>query len=199
MGVQVLREDLLVDLSRIKLALLYLGRNAAHGFDNFGPSAIAEREDQGQPVVMGQGRAGFLKLLLHKLRQAVNLAHHFQLHVVTIQFGDFTFKVTRQILHQHVHFFLGPVPIFDREGVQREIFDVDLARRTHHRAHGLGAMPMAFDTRQTSLFRPAPIAVHDDGHMRRQQRPRLPAELGRVGAHEREFSHKYRLRAPGSH
>ena len=119
--------------------LHFLG-NAAHGVHDFNAAAVAQRHDERQPVVFGKRRDGFLQMLLHVFRQAVDLADDFEPHVVLVQLRRLGFEVMDEIFHQRVHLVLGPVPVLGRKGVEREIFDAQFARGADDDARGFRAL-----------------------------------------------------------
>ena len=59
-----------------------------------------------------------------------------------------------------------PLPVLDRERVERQDVDAEPRRRFHDVAHRVDAGAVAFDPRQVPLRRPAAVAVHDDGDVR---------------------------------
>ena len=64
--------------------------------------------------------------------------------------------------HQRVDFGARPLPVLDRERVERQHADAQPRRRFDDVAHRIDAGTMALDARQVALRRPAPVAVHDD-------------------------------------
>ena len=81
-----------------------------------------------QPVVLRERRDGLLQVLLHGLRQPVDLADDLQPHVVLVQLRRLGLEIVDEIFHQRVHLVLGPVPVLDRKRVEREILDAQFAR-----------------------------------------------------------------------
>jgi hypothetical protein len=77
----------------------------------------------------------------------------------------FNSGVSFLILHQRIHFILGPIPVLDRKGVEREILDAKFAGDLDDGARGLGTLAVALDTGQVTLLRPPTVAVHDDGNV----------------------------------
>ena len=69
---------------RIKLASLHLPRDESRGLDEFGPASVAEGEDEGEAVVLGQRGLGLLQLFLDELRQTPDLADGFEADVVLV-------------------------------------------------------------------------------------------------------------------
>ena len=135
------------------------------GFDDLRAPAVTEGQNEGQAVVAGQGRFGFAQLFLDEFRQAVNLADGFEADIVAVQFADFRFEEPRQVLHEGIDFLFGAVPVFDGKGVKCQIFNSRLAGGADDGADGFDAVAMAFDAGQMALLGPAPVAVHDNGHV----------------------------------
>jgi len=89
-----------------------------------------------------------------------------QANVVLVQGGDFVFQILAQQVHQEVDFSLrAPLPIFRREGVERERGHTDACSGLDRIADRLHSRAMARDAGQMPLARPAAVAVHDDGYM----------------------------------
>ena len=57
-----------------------------------------------------------------------------------------------------------PLPVLVQKREQRENLDARLERSLHRLPHGLHPGAVAQRARQVALPRPAPVAVHDDGH-----------------------------------
>src|SRR6185312_233120 len=65
------------------------------------------------------------------------------------------------------NFLVAPLPVFRREGVERQDLDAIVDRRLHRPADRLGAGLVPGDARQAAFGRPAAVAVHDDGDVSR--------------------------------
>ena len=65
--VEMLRDDLLVDVSGVELASFHIGGDAAHGIYDLSTATVAQCEDEREAVVLGERGAGLLELLLHIL------------------------------------------------------------------------------------------------------------------------------------
>ena len=85
--------------------------------------------------------------------QAVNLGEH--------GFGE--------QIHQSHDFFFGALPILGREGIDGEEANARVARRANELAHRRDAGLVTLQAIKRALFRPAAIAVHDDGDMLRHR------------------------------
>ena len=70
--------------------------------------------------------------------------------------------------HQRADFGGRPLPVLDRERVERQDLDAEAGGGLDRVAHGVDAGAMPFDARQVALRGPAAVAVHDDGDVRRQ-------------------------------
>ncbi len=70
--------------------------------------------------------------------------------------------------HQRADLGGGPLPVLDREGVERQHADAEPGGGLDGVAHRLDAGAMPFDARQVPLRGPAAVAVHDDGDVRGQ-------------------------------
>ena len=74
--------------------------------------------------------------------------------------------VALQQHHQRVDFGARPLPVLDRERVERQDVDAEPRRGLDDVADRVDAGAVAFDARQVALRRPASVAVHDDGDVR---------------------------------
>ena len=77
-------------------------------------------------------------------------------------------EVALQERHQRGDFRAGPLPVLDRERVERQYLDADARRRFDDIAYRVDAGSVAFDARQVALGRPPAVAVHDDRDVSRQ-------------------------------
>src|SRR5439155_20532215 len=77
-------------------------------------------------------------------------------------------EVATQEGHEPVHLARRALPVLGREGVQGEVADTELAAHLDDGAHGVLPHPMPLEAREAALLCPAPVAVHDDGHVARQ-------------------------------
>ena len=72
----------------------------------------------------------------------------------------------------------GRRPVFGGKAVDRQVAHAVLDRRADRAAHRLDAAPVALEARQAARLRPAAVAVHDDGDMRRRARRRRRDRIG---------------------
>ena len=120
------------------------------------------------PVLAAVCWMPIFELALHVGRELVGAADDAELDVVLEQRAELEADVALQQHHQRVDFGARPLPVLDRKRVQREHLDAEPRRALDDVAHGVDAGAVAFDARQMALRRPAPVAVHDDGDVRRQ-------------------------------
>src|SRR5207253_2393828 len=88
--------------------------------------------------------------------------------VVLVERRHFLLQVAAEQGHQEVNFTARTLPVFFREGVQREGRDVNACCRFDGRTYSRDAGTMSSDTRQVTAPRPAAIAVHDDSDVFRE-------------------------------
>ncbi len=79
-------------------------------------------------------------------------------------------QVVLEQAHQRRDLALRPLPVLDREGVERQHLEAQPGRGLDRLAHGLDAGAVALDARLAALLRPAAVAVHDDRDVTRQAR-----------------------------
>src|ERR1035437_8676840 len=96
---KMLGDDLLVDVRRVELAALHFLADSADGIHDFNAAAVAQRHDQRQAIVLGKCRDGFLEMLLHVFRQAINLANDFEADVVLVQLRRLGLEIMDEIFH----------------------------------------------------------------------------------------------------
>ena len=86
-------------------------------------------------------------------------------------------------IHQPHDLIFGPLPVLRGKRVDGQIAHPKIRRAANGLSHRLDAGLMALQAVQRTLFRPAPVAVHDDGHRLgdplRIKRPRINP-LGRI-------------------
>ena len=98
-------------------------------------------------------------------RKTRTFAHKVQAHAVLLELGHFTAQRQREQLHEARHLVCRAVPVFGREGVQRQALQLGRLKRAHQPAHCLYTALMADRARQAPFLGPAAIAIHDDGDM----------------------------------
>jgi hypothetical protein len=78
----------------------------------------------------------------------------------------FFYRVHQQA-HQGRHLFGGAFPVLGGEGVKGQVFDAQPCRFLGYGVYRLCASLMPVRTSHAALLRPPPVAVHDNGDVRR--------------------------------
>src|SRR5262245_7887109 len=139
-----------------------------------------------------------LELLPHVVRQLLFAADHAEADVVLEQRAQLEPQVALEQRHQRADLGRRPLPVLDREGVERQDLDAEPRRGFDHVAHRVDAGAVPFDARQVTLSRPASVAVHDDRDVSREP---LEVDLPRqrfVGRSWRNPRQELIKRHPGS-
>src|SRR5690606_23874239 len=162
-SVEVMADQLLGDLLRL-VAML---DNLADGVDDLRAPAVVEGHVEDEPVVvLGQvdGMVDLVPQFLLNFGQVTKVAKLYALLVELVQLAvdDIT-----QDGHQPLDFFFGAAPVLRREGVNGEDFDAELHTGPQDLTQIFGSCPVTGDAGQPALTRPAPIAIHNNGDVRR--------------------------------
>ena len=81
---------------------------------------------------------------------------------------QFLLEIFAKQAHQEIHFRLGPAPVLHGKSVQRQRGKMQARAGFDGLAGGAHAGAVPGDAWQMALLRPAPVAIHDDGHVARQ-------------------------------
>src|SRR5690606_16150304 len=106
--------------------------------------------------------------VLQPLRKAAAVADQAQTDVVPDQAAGLALQSAQEQLHQLRYFARRPLPVLAAEGKQGQRLDAQPAARFGHHTGGLHPFSVTGVTRQGACLGPATVAVHDDGHMLRQ-------------------------------
>ena len=85
--------------------------------------------------------------------------------MVLLHFVDGLVQVFFKQRHDGLHLVLRALPVFRGERVDRQVLDAEIFAVGGDTAERFRACRMAHLARQTALFCPAAVAVHDDGDM----------------------------------
>ena len=149
---------------------------ARHGVDRLKEipsSAVVRRDGEGELAIAGGACLGAPDEPLDGLAEGRDMPDHTQTDPGLVELLDFLLERHAKQLLQHRDFLFGPAPVLRAERKQGEVLDAALCARAHHRAHRFDAATMAGNARQEALFRPTPVAIHDDGNV-----PRHDARVG---------------------
>ena len=127
-------------------------------------------DGQGQAGVAAGEVFGFVDQLDQLGAEARQVTYYAKAHVVFVQFDDLALQRQRKQIHQHRHFLFRAPPVFRAESKQGEVVDTLFGARLDDFAHGFHAAFVPRNARQKAFFRPASIAVHDDGNVARHLR-----------------------------
>ena len=145
-----------------------LGQNGVHGIHDFRAAAVVQRDTEDHALVSGGSFHGVAHVVLHAFGKFVRAAQKPHADIVFLNQRHFPAQILAQQLHEKVDFRFWTPPVLDRERVERERLDLQARASFNRRARRLCAGAVARHAWQMPLLRPAPIAVHDDGHMPRQ-------------------------------
>ena len=101
-------------------------------------------------------------------RQRRLVAQNQDTNILLVQFINFGRKEIQNQLHQRADFLLRALPVLRREGVDAQRLNLQVVGMADDFAQGFRALPMPHRHVQPMLFRPAAVAVHDDGDVARQ-------------------------------
>ena len=163
-----------VDARRDRASLLHPLGKGPHGADDFLAPAIVEGDHEGQARYCRAVRFSASSSSSADVGgQPLPLADDADADVVGVELGEIVPDEALQQAHQVGDLLGRTAPVLGREAVDGQVADAEIAGGAHGAADRLDAAPMALEPRQPALGRPAAVAVHDDGDMRRD-RPRLP-------------------------
>jgi len=162
----------------VRLAIVAVGlglretgiQDGVHGVDDFGASAVVQRDGEDHAGIFGEGFGGFAGVTADGVGKLFGAAQEAHADIVSPQQGHFLADIFAEELHEEFDFGFGAAPVFDGEGVEGERFDVQARAGLDGGARGLRAGGVAGDARKMTLLGPAAVAVHDDGDVARQAR-----------------------------
>jgi hypothetical protein len=141
------------------------GEDRIHGVDDFRAATVIQGDGKDHAGVACCGFHCFLGVSLNSGGQIVRTAKKPHADIVALEKRHLFANVFAQELHEEFDFGLGAAPVFDREGVQGERFDVQASAGLDGGAGGLRAGSVSRDAREVALLGPTAISVHDDGDM----------------------------------
>ena len=156
-------------MAAVDVTELDLAKEALDPVDDLQPAAVAERENESQPVVLRGLLDRFVQLLLAGLRQIRQATDRLEPNIFFHQLRRLFLQETLEQAHQRKNFALRPLPVFGRKGIEGEKLDPQIAAAFDAGAHRVGAFFVALDPRQSALLRPAAVAIHDDGDVARNR------------------------------
>ena len=164
-------------------------RDRGDGVGDLGPSAVVDAHVQGARAVAPGVVLGLFEFADHRAPQLRAPPGPADPDPPFIELVPLPAQDVLVEAHQEAHFLRGPPPVLGGEGVHTHVFDPQLDRAGHDVQQGRLPCFVALDPRQAALVRPAPVAVHDDRHMPRDElrgnRGRNSAGRVRIRSHHR--------------
>src|SRR5262245_34015057 len=189
-------ERLLVDLRGIEPPRGDILRDAARGVGELRPSAVAEREAQRHAAVPGRELLCLTQRGERLLGKFVHAADRGEADRVLVDLAALVDRELPQQAHEVAHLLARPLPVLDRERVERQLLDAEPRALARRLADGVDPRRVAAYALPAGAPCPAPVAVHDDpdrardlrrGHVgqdllgvRRGRGPRLHAAPGTI-------------------
>src|SRR5579875_2557690 len=143
-----------------------LGGDALDRIHDLAPSTVVEGDRKRDPIVVSREIDGMPDFLLKSRIEHVEMPKVSEPYAGLVQGAELAAQVDPRQAHQRPHFVVGPAPILGRESEQRNEAHAMVAEALNHPADIFGAGAMSSLAAQAALLRPAPVAVHDDGHVR---------------------------------
>ncbi len=165
--VEVFCDGVFVDRLRIDVACTHLLRDRAHSVGDFGARSVVERERERQPGAVAGGADGFIKFGKDRFGQALTPADLDEAHVMVGEFLSLGDELLKGELHECCDFLGRSLPVFEREGVEREHFNAEPPAFGDGVAHGARAGAVTGGAREVALRGPPAVAIHDDGDVPR--------------------------------
>ena len=140
---------------------------ALRGTQHFLTRAVIHGYEKRHTRVVARFLPRLGKCVTRLLRQHGDVAYRAHTHVFGMQAVNLSEHGFGEQVHQTHDFFFGTFPVFRRERINGKEANARVARRANELANRRNASLVAFQAIERTLFRPAAIAVHDDGDMLR--------------------------------
>ena len=157
LGVQAYEKNM---LGKIEKAI----RDADLGLN---PSNMGEMLRVPMPPLTEERRKELVKLVRGEAENGKVAIRNIRRDAIAMHARHFTLQRHDKQFHQTRNFFLRTPPVFRTEGEQGQVFDTTIDAGFNNIAYPIDTLGMAGNAWQETLFRPPPIAVHDDCDMAR--------------------------------
>ncbi len=158
--------DTIVDLVGFDPTCLDLVCDCTHRIDDFGTSAVIEREREGELAVLARHLLGLGHALAHPPRNATATApDETDAHAELLELFTSPEKQRLIEIHEEAHFLQRTAPVLRGEGVDGQPLDTQFERAMNRIEQGRLACSVTVGSPQSLPLRPPAIAIHDDGHM----------------------------------
>ena len=134
-----------------------------HGAQDVPTAAVIGSDVEGEAGVAGGVGSCLANAVLESLRKARDIADDVEAHAFGLHVFDFFFKVLNEQAHEGGDLVVGAAPVFGAEGEQGEVRYAFVQTGLDQIRHQARAFDVADGARHEALFRPASIAIHDDG------------------------------------
>ena len=141
-----------------------------HSVEQLHAAAIVHGHDQRHPVVVLRLLPRLREGVARLLGQLVGAPDGHHAHVLFVQAVHLGQHRGGEQVHEADDLVLRALPVLGRERVDGQIAHAHVGRAADGFAHRLDTGLMAEQAVLPPLFRPAAVAVHDDGHMLRHRR-----------------------------
>src|SRR5829696_5934806 len=162
-GEEVTGERYLVDVLRRETVCYY----PPGGVHDLRASSIVERDVDVEAVVTRGEDLSLLHCFQHRGRQMLPSAQKTEPGTTLVQLRHFLTGRVEEELHERLYLSLWTCPVLGREGIEDKRLhpgaSSGLKQGSEHRDTG----PVACRTRKPASLGPAPVAVHNDGHVTR--------------------------------
>jgi len=162
-GVEVVGHGAFANLVGLQLARIDLASDLAHGIDDFSSRAIVDRETEGGTGV-GRGQShelvgGFE----HFGGKSVTTADLDETDVLSTNLVGFAIEISGVEVHQGGDLVGRSLPVVERERVERQALDTQVATFFNDGPNNRCAVAMAKDARESAVQGPSTVAIHNDG------------------------------------
>ena len=163
-------EGLLVDLlGREPPRDDVVGERAARVHDLRAPAVVQGDVERHAAARGGRGQS-LGQLLLDRRVELVHPPDDAEPDVVLEQVRELAVQVLLQERHERDDLEPRPLPVLDREGIERQSVELETSAGLHGLPHRGDPGAVAFHAGRPALPRPAAVAVHDDRHVAGQPR-----------------------------
>jgi len=141
----------------------------AAGLHHVPAATVVEGHRQGDAGVVLGGLLGFGPGRTQAIRHGIAVTHDDNLDAITGQLAQVFGDGHQHQAHQARDFVFGALPVLGREGKHGEVLDAAVGTGVDHLDQRIHTGLVAEEARQVALLRPAPIAIHHDGHVARHR------------------------------
>src|SRR4029077_11122019 len=122
-----------------------LGEEGVHGVDDFGAASVIEGDRENHAGVAGGSVRGFARVFLNGRGKLFGAPEETHTDIVLLKKRHFFTNVLTEKLHEEFNFGLGAAPVFDRESVESECFNMQARAGFDGGACGFRACAMPGD------------------------------------------------------